>query len=363
MAFFAEGTAVAQIEEREDLVRFRVNLPDGEVVAAGFRSMLGPVAAGDRLVLNTTGIELGLGTGGEAFILWNLDGPGPPPGAPGHIVKLRYTPWQLPVAAVEAQESDHHAALTDQSSLDGAPVVACSLHSQVVAVAAGIKAARPEARVGYLMTDGGALPLAWSNLLAQARQARLVDVTCTAGHAFGGDLEAVTIFSGLLALRHVGRCDAIVAGLGPGVVGTGTRLGFSGIEQGQLLDATTALHGRSVACLRVSFADERERHRGVSHHSLTALAVAAREPTLIAVPSLDDQERAASISHDLQNAGLEERHVVVEADGTPGIDLLRRLGVHPSSMGRGIDQAPELFLAATAAGAVAATRSSLVSRP
>ena len=135
------------------------------------------------------------------------------------------------------------------------PVVACGLHSQIAGVAAGIKAAEPEARVGYLMTDGGALPLAWSRLVSALRGAGLMDSTCTSGHAFGGDLEAVNIFSGLAALRHAAAADVAIVSMGPGVVGTATALGFSGIEQGQVLDAAFALRGRGYACLRISFSD------------------------------------------------------------------------------------------------------------
>ena len=46
--------------------------------------------------------------------------------------------------------------------------------------------------------------------------------------------------------------------MGPGVVGTGTLLGHTALEQGQILDAANALGGRSIVCLRISFADERD---------------------------------------------------------------------------------------------------------
>jgi uncharacterized protein DUF3866 len=354
MPSFREGRVRSVVEERDDLVRAIVALPAGEVPATGWPSMLGPLSPGDRVVVNTTGIELGLGTGGEAFILWNLDGPGPANEFSGHIMKMRYTPWQTDVAAVEAQESSHHAELQSATSLDGMPVVACNLHSQIAAVASGIKAASDGVRVGYLMTDAAALPLAWSKLVRTLRAAGLVDATCTCGHAFGGDLEAVNVFSALMALRRVARCDAVVVSPGPGVVGTGTPLGFSGIEQGQVLDAVTALGGRAVACLRISFADERERQMGVSHHSLTALGVAAARPCTIAVPQLS-AEQDRRVRSQLESAGLGERHDVQEADGDAGIRLLRDRAVEVTSMGRSLEETPELFLAGAAAGAIAAS--------
>lgn len=352
MAVFKEAKVLRLLEERDDLVRALVEMPERELEAVGFPGMLGPLTAGDRVVVNTTAVELDLGTGGVGFILWNLDGTYPDEPGPGHIVKLRYTPWQTEVLAAEAPESEHHEQLAQADSIDGMAVVACTLHSQVAAVAGGMKAAAPDARVGYLMTDGAALPLAWSNLVRHLKEASLVDVTCTAGHAFGGDLEAVNVFSGLAALRHAAGVDVTVVGMGPGVVGTDSKLGFTGMEQGQVLDATTALQGIPIACLRIAFADQRPRHAGVSHHSLTALSLATREGCTIAVPELP-RERLESVLEQLRDAGVTERHEVVTADGGPGVDLLNERGLTPTSMGRSMDEVPELFLAGAAAGAVA----------
>ena len=128
------------------------------------------------------------------------------------------------------------------------------------------------------MTDGAALPLALSDLVAQLRARDLLDATITCGHAFGGDYEAVSVYSALAVRTDIAHADAAVVAMGPGVVGTATRLGFSGIEVGPVLDAAAGLRGIPIACLRVSFADRsRIAHRGVSHHSLTALSVATAQ--------------------------------------------------------------------------------------
>lgn len=360
MAAFRTGTVTRIIERSETLIRARVALSgqgsqaDQEIVAAGFPSMLGPITEGDAVVVNTTGVELELGTGGEAFILWNLDGPGTIEPGEGHIVKMRYTPWQTEVMAAEAPESPYHDALLEARTIDGVPVVVCGLHSQLAAALAGVKAARPDARTGYLMTDGAALPLAWSRSVAELKKSGLLDVTCSAGHAFGGDLEAVNAFSGLVALHHAGRASVIVVAMGPGVVGTATPLGFTAMEQGQILDAATALGGRSVAALRISFVDRRSRHVGVSHHTVTALTVAARERCLIAVPELPE-DRMAQVQEQLAASGLTERHELRVLDGGPGLRLLGSKGIRPSSMGRTAEETPELFVAAAAAGALAAS--------
>jgi len=353
MAAFRRAKVVEVIERTDDICRARLALDDREIIAAGFPSMLGDLLAGDAVIVNTTAIDLDLGTGGEGFILWNLDGSGPPGPGAGHIVKLRYTPWQTEVLAAEAPESPDHDALRAADSIAGVPVVACGLHSQIAGVAAGVKAARPDARVGYLMTDGAALPIAWSKLTGALKKSGLVETTCTAGHAFGGDIEAVNVFSGMAALVHARSADVVVAAMGPGVVGTGTALGFTALEQGQLLDAAAALGGRSVACLRISFADPRPRHAGVSHHTITALKVAAREPSVLVLPVLPG-EAHNDLRGRLEAAGLDARHEIVTVDGAPGIELLATRGVSVSSMGRSIDEIPELFLAAAAAGRFAA---------
>ena len=348
MASFAEGTVVSIGAHSDKLVQLRVRVNDEEMDAAAFPDMIGPLEVGHRVVLNTTGLTLGLGTGGTAFVLWDLDSPGPAEPGPGHIVKLRYTPWQRNVLSVESQESPHHDDLRELDSIAGLPVVACGLHSQVAAVAAGIKSAAPTARVGYLMTDGAALAIAWSRLVAELKEKKLIDVTATCGHAFGGDLETVNVFSGLAALRAVGKADAVIVGMGPGVVGTGTLLGHTALEQGQVLDAATALGGRAVMCLRISFADERARHRGVGHHSLAALNLSAREPCTVIVPELGDDTRP--VCDELHDEGVDKRHEIRVIDGNPALDLMADRRVHPSSMGRSLDETPELFLAGGAAG-------------
>ena len=350
MATFREGIVRRVVEELPDLVRVEVELAPGETCGAdGFPAMLGDLAPGHRVIVNTTGIELELGTGGRGFVLWDLDAPPPVAVSSGHIVKVRYTPWQTNVLAAEEEASEHYAVLAEATTIDGMPVVACGLHSQLPAVAAGVRSVRPGARVGYLMTDAAALPLAWSDLVRACRGNGLVDVTATCGHAFGGDLETVNVFSGLVALRHAAGADVAVVAMGPGVVGTSTALGFSAIEQGQVLDAAAALGGRGVACLRVSFADPRPRHRGISHHTLTALRVAAREAADVVVPAIAEAE---DLLEQLRDAG--PRHRVHIIDPAPGMELLRGTGLRLTSMGRSLAGVPETFAAAVAAGTHAA---------
>src|SRR5690606_2130239 len=192
----------------------------------------------------------------------------------GHIMKLRYTPLQRPVLAVEEPGHPLRGAYleTEAAGLAGRPVVVLELHSQVPAAAAGARAAGAR-RVLFVQTEGGALPVSFSRLLGELRGLGWIAGVVSAGHAYGGDLEAVSYPSALLAAAAAGA-DVILAGPGPGIAGTGTRYGHSAVEQAWLLDTAAALGGRAVACLRLSAADPRPRHRPLSHHTLTVLELA-----------------------------------------------------------------------------------------
>jgi hypothetical protein len=181
----------------------------------------------------------------------------------------------------------------------------------------------------------------------------MIDATVTSGHAFGGDYEAVSVFSALAVARHLASADAAVVAMGPGIVGTGTRLGFSGIEVGPVLDAAAALGGRPIACLRASFADPRARHQGVSHHTITALRLACRERVTVVVPAIDG-EHQRRLERDLDEAAIGDRHDIVTVEPPDVLDQLGPEGLGVVSMGRPAADDPIMFQAAAAAGALAA---------
>lgn len=351
------GTVAEMAQEREGYQRLVVTLDDGSAgVAVSYTALCGTVAVGERVLLNTTAVDLSLGTGGLHFVVARGGLPGEAPsGSPvddpsdGHIMKLRYTPLQRDVLCAEAQESEHHALLEHADDIGGMPVVCCGLHSQLPLVAAALKHEVPSARVAYVMTDGAALPLALSELVPACLDAGLVDVTITAGQAFGGQYEAVTLHSGLLVAARVAGCDAAIAAIGPGVVGTGTPFGHGGVAQGEAVNAVAAVGGAPVAALRLSFADARARHRGVSHHSLTALGRVAFARCRVAVPSLPI-EQAAVLEGALADARVWERHERVDVAARPLPDTR---GVRVRTMGRGPEDDPAFFAAAAAAGTVA----------
>ncbi len=348
---------------------------DGAPVRAlAYPELTGRPQPGDRVLLNTSALDLRLGTGGYALVIALPDRLPPDPDGPGHLVKARYTPLQTCVLGADEQGSPYHEVLAEADDLGGMPVVVADLHSALPAVlaafysermpdagpaaaAAGAAGAAPAGRPGslprvvYVMLDGGALPSWFSRTSAALREIGWLAATVTVGQAFGGDLEAVTLHSGLLAARHVLGAELAVVSQGPGNLGTGTKWGFSGVASGEAVNAAAVLHGRPVASLRISEADPRERHRGISHHSLTAYGQVALARADVALPDLPGEFgvrlRAAA-------APLAARHNLVQVSVAGLHDVLRACPVPLSTMGRGLDQDLAYFLSAAAAGRHAA---------
>jgi hypothetical protein len=328
------------LAERPGLQRLRVRMPDGsEARAYSVTQLTGTCEVGDRLIVNTTAVELGLGTGGWHVVHWNLARDELVQPGPGHIMKLRYTSLQFDAGT---DELDHPEA---DEPLGGVPVAVCSVHSQVATVAAAFSDAAPGRRLVYVMTDGASLPIALSDLVAAMREKGLISGTVTAGHAFGGDMEAVTVASALGLAVHTLGAEAVVVGMGPGVVGTGTRLGTSGIEVAPILDTVASLGGDPVLCVRASDGDHRQRHRGVSHHTQTVLSLTSSEPWVAHVPD--------------EAATLPGVQIAEAPDGPSAAELFERLDLHVTTMGRTVDEDPLFFAAAAAAGRLLAAMSSV----
>lgn len=328
-----------------------VDVDGAAVRALAYPLLTGEPAVGDRVLLNTNAQAMGLGTGGYAMVVALPDRLPDDPPRRGHLVKARYTPLQAVVLGVEEQDSPHHELLRDADSLDRMPVVTADLHSALPAVCAAILADRPGTRIAYVMNDGGALPLWFSRTVAGLRDAGWLVGSVTVGQALGGDLEAVTVHTGLLAARLVLRADVAIVAQGPGNLGTGTRWGFSGVACGEAVNAAGVLGGSPVGVLRVSEADARERHLGLSHHSLTAFGRVALCPALLAVP---DEPGAFWDRVREQAATLTERHTLREVDCRGLDEALAASPVGLSTMGRGPSADRASFLAAAAAGRAAA---------
>jgi Protein of unknown function (DUF3866) len=298
------GRVTAITERHDSLVRLEV---DG-VPCIAYSSVTGPVELEDEVLVNVQARELELGSGGFDVLYANLTRGLELSAEEGaHVMVLPYTPLQH--AGVYVEESGELDA-----DLRGLPVVCCSLHSQVAPVCAALGGLR----VAYVQLAGGALPVSLSDTVRLLCKRALVARTAAVAPCFDADVQCVSVPSALAWARR--EHDVAVCSIGPGIVGTGTRFGHGGLAAAEAANAALALGGVPVIAVRASAADERPRHRGISHHTEAVLSL-VRGKAVVA----EDGE------------GWREA-----CDGLP-----------LSHMGRGTDDDPEFFAAAYAAGLAA----------
>lgn len=334
---------------RTDII---VMINNEEFSAINYDQLTGDIAEGDEVVLNTTAVELKLGTGGSHFVLHNKRHSSLSLEGSGHIMKLRYTPLQLKVLAVEEQSSPYHGVFHSFESLGELPVLVGTLHSMLAPIAATLKLLNPSLKIAYIMTDAAALPISLSKSVAALKEKDLLEATITIGHSFGGDYEAVNVYNGLIAAKEIANCDLAIVTMGPGIVGTGTPYGFSGVEQGMILDAVSALGGRPIAIPRISFADDRKRHRGISHHSLTVLSKLTNTRCSLVIPELNEPQRKY-IFEQINELQLYEKHYIVEESGDVLAQALKFYSLDVETMGRKFDDDKSYFLTAAASAVFA----------
>ena len=332
----------------DDLQDIRVSI-DGQIQRAyNYPKMTGKVNEGDKVILNTTAVELSLGTGGYHFVISNLNNMESDLDANGHIMKLRYTPYQIVVDSVEDHESKYHDLINDFESLDDLPVVVGTLHSMLTPFVASYKRNNPDKKIAYIMTDGAALPLYLSMNVKNLKQKGLINSTITIGNAFGGDYECINIYTALITAKEIAKADVVFVSMGPGIAGTGTKYGFTGIEQGQILDAVKKLGGRPIAIPRISFADKRDRHQGISHHSITVFDKIVNVDVNIPITIYED-EKLNKIKAQIKENKLDEKHNIIFIENNKCKEDLEYFGLKVKSMGRNYDEDSEFFDSASSA--------------
>ena len=209
-----------------------------EVRALAYPALTGGPKPGDRVLLNTTRAGLGLGTGGYALVVAVPDRLPPDRSGPGHLVKARYTPLQawcwaptsglaVPRRAAGRRGHRRDAGGGGRPALRARPPSWLALCARTAARAGPRRAGcrpGPDSALRASSDDRrrGAAGLVLSTCAA-LREAGWLAGTVAVGQAFGGDLEAVTLHTGLLAARHVLGADVAVVAQGPGNLGTGTR--------------------------------------------------------------------------------------------------------------------------------------------
>ncbi|HEV3095096.1 MAG TPA: DUF3866 family protein [Solirubrobacteraceae bacterium] len=350
-----------------------VELADGSRRAAiSDVSLHGACQAGDELIVNVQALDLGLGSGGFDVVHVNLtrvdEDPAHPegPADDARVMKLNYTSLQHAVQPVEGE--------TLELPLER-PVAVLGLHGQLAAVAWAFAQQHPQARLGFVQTPGGALPGGRSRTVELLRERGLLAGHITAGAAYGGEQEAITTAG---AIHHGIRTldwDAAVCGPGPGIVGSRSPLGHGGLHALDSAHAALALGAPTLLVARMSSADSRPRHRGVSHHTLTVLDLLL-QPVTVALPAGIRSPAGADLRATLgsvfgSSTGRGRPQLALDVDrptdrGPAGlarhdwrrapIDLPAYLasGLPAVSMGRELVQDPLFFAAALAGGAALA---------
>ncbi|QZY56821.1 DUF3866 family protein [Crassaminicella profunda] len=343
------GKVIEILNRDNNKTEVLVKINDIDYKAVNYNRLTGNVDIGNTLLLNTTAVDLNLGTGGYHFVLSNLDNSDKDLSEGGHIMKLRYTPYQLKVFAAEEQESKYHEVFKNFKSLEGMPVIVGTLHSMLPPMIEMIKSMNQNIKIAYIMTDGAALPIDFSNIVKKLKEEELINGTVTIGNAFGGDLDCINIYNGLIAAKEILKCDIAIVTMGPGIAGTGTQYGFSGIEQGYMIDAVNDLGGEAIAALRISFADKRKRHQGISHHTITVLDKISKTKAMLPIPKFEESKKDY-ISSQLKNTMIEKKHKIIYMNPGNAIDVLKNSTFNMRTMGRNLLQDQEYFITAAMAG-------------
>jgi hypothetical protein len=253
------GTITAVHERLDGLARLEV---DGAPCVA-FTRLTGAVEEGDVVLVNAQATALGLGSGGFDLLYANLTrGLELPVEEGAHVMTLPYTPGQHVTRF--AEEDDEPLP----ERIDGVPVVCLGLHSQLGPVCAALSGRR----VAYVQVAGGALPVSLSDTVRTLKARMLVDTAIAVSPCLDGDVQCVTVAAALTSAVRRGA-DVVVCGIGPGIVGTGSRWGHGGLAVSEAANVASALGGLPIVAPRVSLADARPRHRGLSHHTRAALAL------------------------------------------------------------------------------------------
>ncbi|WP_096201064.1 DUF3866 family protein [Bacillus sp. FJAT-45350] len=263
---------------------------DGAKKAMLYKAIQKRTDDGKRVIVNHTAVHLALGTGGWDIVKASLDSAPYEREEVGHIIKARYLPSQHSVLSVEAQESPDHQIFKKECKLDGKKILLGELHSMIPIVYSTVKVIDPTKKITVIISDQAAIPLAISEHIRQLKQDKLFD-TITIGQAFGGDYEAVNLQTALQFAVEKLNSDLIIISLGPGVVGTGTKYGFSGTVLADWANIVGALGGIPVWIPRISFKDERERHIGISHHTLLPLKDFTYPKSILPLPFLKEEWR------------------------------------------------------------------------
>ena len=303
--------------------------------------LLGELHPGDEVVVNVAARDLGLGSGGFDVVHVNLTRGlvGAERGSE-HVMKLNYSSLQHPVEPIEGAAPESRFLAHEIGAKGITRVLVLPLHGHLAPAAWAAAEAKPGVKVGYVQTGGGALPGSFSRDVATLRERDLLCGHITAAPAYGGEHDALSTVGALDAARRL-DWDAVLVGPGPGIIGSNTEFGHGGMVALDSAHAALSLGMRTWVSPRMSSADPRERHLGLSHHTYTVLELLLAAVD-VACPS-DFPDAAA----ELENAREDRHHLHLHH---VELDAYSASGLPTGTMGRTIAEDPLFFAAPLAAG-------------
>lgn len=234
----------------------------------------GICSRGDLVIINTVGNKLNLGTGGYNIVYYNtsldLDNEVFFDRKNGHIIKMKYTQCQVKVKSVE-ENTDFKNIFENHVKLLQRPVVFAILHSMISPLVRTIKCINNNINISCVYTYGGAMNANNSFSLKRLKEEGLINSVITTGECYGGDYEAINITTGIMFGLNQLKNDIIIVCSGPGIAGSSTYYGFSTFDLIGSIYITKQLGLLPILIPRISLADQRERHIGVSMQSIAIL--------------------------------------------------------------------------------------------
>jgi uncharacterized protein DUF3866 len=310
-------------------------------------AMVGPAGIGDDVVVNTAALDLGLGSGGYDIVHVNLTrglgGGETPPGI--HVMKLNYSSLQHAVDPIELP------ADSPAGPSRAIPVLVLPLHGHL-APAAWAAGKGGAGRVGFVQAGGGGLPGGLSADARELRRRSLLAGAITASPSYGGEREAISLIGALHAAAEL-EWDAVIAGPGPGILGSATRYGHGGMAALDAAHAALALGLPTLISPRMSSGDPRPRHLGLSHHTRSVLDLLLGAVEVPLPDPIDELWPLAAGDPEpaVTEAACGRHRIVATAVELPAY---ADSGLSRRTMGRDLDDDRLFFAAPLAAGAALA---------
>jgi uncharacterized protein DUF3866 len=338
---------VVSVEAGERVAKLSVALDDdqGPRSAIAYPALTGPVEIGDEVVVNVEAQDLGLGSGGFDIVCINLTrGLAGEATEGAHVMKLNYTPIQHAVMPIEEGLDELRTDLR-------LPVSVLALHGQLPAAAFATSSWTRRPRVGYIQVAGGALPGQLSNVVGDLIEREMLAGHVTVSPCFGGPLEAITLEGALhAAVARLGWEGAFI-GPGPGILGSASGFGHGGLAALHAARSALALGCDVIVAPRISSGDQRERHRGVSHHTRAVLELLDRT-VAVPLPNGITIETQTELEQLLSSRG----HLGVEVWVDGYLEPFSESGLPTETMRRSLEDDEDFFRGALAAGELLAQR-------